>query len=268
MKVAAIQMISTGDLSENLQHAAVLLQRAANSGAELVVLPEYFCLIGSQDTDKLTIAEMPGKGKIQDFFAEQSKSLGLWLVGGTIPMLTADPSHVNNTVLVYSPQGMKVARYDKIHLFRFDNGAESYDESNVLVRGDEVVTFELPSQDGHTWQIGLSVCYDMRFPELFRSKQADVWLVPSAFTYTTGQKHWEVLLRARAIENLTYVVAPAQGGIHPTGRRTWGHSIVVNSWGDVVNVLPEGEGVVMADLDFKQLQQHRQQLQALQHRVL
>lgn len=268
MKVAAIQMVSDGDLDVNLQHAAVLLKQAAEQGAELAVLPEYFCMIGSKDTDKLTISEVEGQGKIQQFFAKTAQDLKLWVVGGTMPMTTADPLHVKNSVLVYSPTGKLTARYDKIHLFRFDNGTESYDESNVLVRGDKIVGFDLPSKDGHTWRIGLSVCYDMRFPEHYRSKEVDAWLVPSAFTHTTGQKHWEILLRARAIENLAYVVAPAQGGLHPSGRRTWGHSMVINSWGDVLNVLPEGEGVVMAEMDIEQLKHHRQQLPALQHRVL
>ena len=268
MKVAAIQMVSAGDLETNLLHAESLLKQAAKQGAELAVLPEYFCMIGSRDADKLTISETQGQGKIQDFFVKTAQDLKMWVVGGTIPMATDDPLHVNNSVLVYSPDGKLAARYDKIHLFRFDNGSESYDESNVLVRGDKIVSFDLPSKDGHTWHIGLSVCYDMRFPEHYRSKAVDAWLVPSAFTYTTGQKHWEVLLRSRAIENLAFIVAPAQGGLHPTGRRTWGHSMVIEPWGDVLAVLPEGEGVVMADLNIAQLKHHRQQLPALQHRVL
>ena len=268
MKVAAIQMVSAGDLDTNLQRAEFLLIQAAKQGAELAVLPEYFCMIGSKDTDKLAISETEGQGKIQQFFAKTSKELNIWVVGGTIPLVTSDPLHVNNTVLVYSPAGKLSARYDKIHLFRFDNGTESYDESNVLVRGDKIVSFDLPSKDGHIWSIGLSVCYDMRFPEHYRSKEVDVWLVPSAFTYTTGQKHWEILLRARAIENLAYVVAPAQGGVHPTGRRTWGHSMVIEPWGDVLSVLPEGEGVVIAEMNIAQLKHHRLQLPALQHRVL
>jgi deaminated glutathione amidase len=268
MKVAAIQMVSAGDLDANLKQAEILLNQAAKQGAELAVLPEYFCMIGSKDTDKLTISESEGQGRIQEFFAKTAQNLNMWVVGGTIPMTTSDPLHVNNSVLVFSPAGKLAARYDKIHLFRFDNGTESYDESNVLVRGDKIVSFDLPSKDGHTWRIGLSVCYDMRFPEHYRSKEVDAWLVPSAFTYTTGQKHWEILLRARAIENLTYVIAPAQGGVHPTGRRTWGHSMVIEPWGDVLAVLPEGEGVVMAELNIAQLKHHRQQLPALQHRVL
>jgi nitrilase len=268
MKVAAIQMVAGGDLNVNLQHAAVLLRQAAEQGAELAALPEYFCMIGNKDTDKLSISEVQGAGKIQEFFALMSRELKLWIVGGTMPMATDDPMHVRNSVLVYSPNGQLAARYDKIHLFRFDNGIERYDESHVLERGEQPISFELASKDGHIWRIGLSVCYDMRFPELYRSQNVDAWLVPSAFTYTTGQAHWEILLRARAVENLAYVIAPAQGGTHPSGRRTWGHTMVVDPWGAVLSVLPEGEGVVMADLDILKLKHHRQQLPALEHRVL
>ena len=268
MKVAAIQMVAGGDLAVNLQHAAALLKQAAQAGAELAALPEYFCLIGSKDTDKLVISESAGPGKIQQFFADTARELNIWIVGGTIPMATNDPMHVRNSVLVYSPAGELAARYDKIHLFRFDNGVERYDESHVLERGDQPTSFELPSKDGHTWRIGLSVCYDMRFPELYRTQEVDAWLVPSAFTYITGQAHWEILLRARAIENLAYVIAPAQGGTHPSGRRTWGHTMVIEPWGTVLSVLPEGEGVVMAELDIEKLKHNRQQLPALQHRVL
>lgn len=268
MKVAAIQMVAGGDLDANLDHAYALFKQAAQAGAELAALPEYFCLIGSKDTDKLAISEPLGQGKIQQFLAKTAKELKLWIVGGTLPLATKDPDHVRNSVLVYAPTGELVTRYDKIHLFRYDNGTERYDESHVLERGHQPVTFDLPSKDGHTWRIGLSVCYDMRFPELYRSHQVDAWLVPSAFTYTTGQAHWEVLLRARAVENLAYVIAPAQGGVHPSGRRTWGHSMVIEPWGQVLNVLAEGEGVVMADLDAGHLQNVRRQLPALQHRVL
>jgi deaminated glutathione amidase len=272
MKVAAIQMVAGGDLDVNLQSAAVLLKQAAHAGAELVALPEYFCMIGSKDIDKLAIAEEQseekGQGRIQQFLSNTARDLHIWIVGGTIPIKASDAAHVRNSVLVYSPKGELTARYDKIHLFRFDNGLERYDESHVLERGDQPTSFDLDSQDGHTWRIGLSVCYDMRFPELYRTQEADVWLVPSAFTYTTGQVHWEILLRARAIENLAYVIAPAQGGTHPSGRRTWGHTMVVEPWGSVQSVLPVGEGVVMADLDITKLKHHRQQLPALQHRIL
>ncbi len=268
MKVAAIQMVAGSDLDANLKQAYVLFKQAALLGAELAALPEYFCLIGAKDTDKLAISEPLGEGKIQQFLAQTARELKLWIVGGTLPLATPDPLHVRNSVLVYSPAGELVTRYDKIHLFRFDNGRESYDESHVLERGSNPMVFDLPSKDGHTWRIGLSVCYDMRFPELYRSQVVDAWLVPSAFTYTTGQAHWEVLLRARAIENLAYVIAPAQGGTHPTGRRTWGHSMVIEPWGQVMGLQAEGEGVVLADMDASHLKRVRSQLPALQHRVL
>ncbi|HEY0824313.1 MAG TPA: nitrilase-related carbon-nitrogen hydrolase, partial [Ramlibacter sp.] len=176
---------------------------------------------------------------------------------------------VRNATLAYSPQGDCVARYDKIHLFRFDNGREQYDESRVIEGGSLPQSFTLRSRDGHAWRVGLSVCYDLRFPELYRALAADLLLVPSAFTYTTGEAHWELLLRARAVENLAYVCAPAQGGLHDNGRRTWGHSMIVDPWGHVLAVREqEGEGVVLADLDPARLAQVRAQLPALDHRVL
>ncbi len=268
MKVAAIQMVAGSNVDDNLSQARNLLIDAANLGAELAVLPEYFCLIGAKDSDKLGISESFGDGKIQSFLSKIGTELGIWVVGGTIPIRTTDPQRVRNSTLVFSPNGECVSRYDKIHLFRFDNGVESYDESRVLESGGLPVAFSLPSKDGHVWRIGLSICYDLRFPELYRSQQADAWLVPSAFTHTTGMAHWEVLLRARAIENLAFVIAPAQGGLHPSGRETWGHSMVVNPWGEVNAFLDRGVGVVAVDIGIKQLQTVRHQLQALQHRAL
>ena len=269
MKVAALQMVSATTVEANLARAGQLLARAAEAGAELAVLPEYFCLLGRRDTDKLAVQEAPGQGPIQDFLAQQARTLGLWIVGGTLPLSTGQPERVRNSSLVWSPTGEQVARYDKIHLFCFDNGRERYDESRVLEAGTEPVCFDLPSRDGSRWRIGLSVCYDLRFPELYRGYAGSALLaVPAAFTYTTGQAHWELLLRARAVENQCYVVAPAQGGRHANGRRTWGHSMVVDPWGQVLAVLPEGEGVVVADLDPARLAQVRQQLPALGHRRL
>lgn len=266
MKVAAIQMVSGMQVDANLQHADALVQDAASQGAELVILPEYFCLLGQRDTDKLAVQEQDGSGPVQQFLADAARRHGVWLVGGTLPVSTAHRAKVRNSCLVFSPQGMRVARYDKIHLFAFDNGSESYDESRVLEPGDTPVSFNLPDRDGHTWRVGLSVCYDLRFAALYQALQADMLLVPSAFTYTTGQAHWEVLLRARAIENLAYVVAPAQGGLHANGRRTWGHSMVVDAWGRVVTERAEGEGVVIADLSMPELLAQRAQLPALTHR--
>jgi nitrilase len=271
MKVAAIQMVSTGTLSENLQQARALLQQAAQTGAELAVLPEYFCLIGQHDADKLAIQEPFGSGPIQDFLAGAARDLGLWLVGGTLPIAAERADRVFNSSLAFNPQGDCVARYDKIHLFRFDNGTESYDESRVLDPGTQPTRFALPSTDGHTWQVGLSVCYDLRFAELYRGYArdgVDLILVPSAFTHTTGEAHWEVLLRARAIENLAFVAAAAQGGTHPNGRRTWGQSVLIDPWGRILAEQAQGPGVVCAELPPAQLQQCRAQLPALQHRVL
>ncbi len=274
MKIAALQMVSGSTLSDNLARAADLMAQAALAGAELVVLPEYFCLLGRRDTDKLQIQEQPGSGPIQDFLARSAQDLGLWVVGGTLPLSIVDapdPTHVFNTSLVYNPQGQCVARYDKIHLFSFDNGTERYDESRALRAGTTPAHFDLPSRDGHTWRVGLSVCYDLRFPELYRhyaNVGAQLLLVPSAFTHTTGQAHWEVLLRARAVENLAFVAAAAQGGLHDNGRRTWGHSLVVDPWGQVLACQPEGEAVVLAELDHASRDQRCIQLPALRHRVL
>ena len=271
MKVAALQMVSTGVLQDNLQQARQLLEQAANEGAELAVLPEYFCMIGASDADKLAIQEDFGKGPMQDFLSESARTLGLWLVAGTLPLRAELPERVFNSSLAFDPRGQCVARYDKIHLFRFDNGRERYDESRVLQRGDTPTRFILPSADGHAWQIGMSVCYDLRFAELYRQYArdgVDLILVPSAFTHTTGQAHWEVLLRARAIENLCFVAAAAQGGVHPNGRQTWGQSILIDPWGMVLAQQPQGPGVVIAELDAAQLQQRRTQLPALEHRLL
>ena len=268
MKVAAVQMVSAASVQANLDSAHALLAQAAQSGAELAVLPEYFCLMGHRDSDKLAVRERFAEGPIQSFLAATARELGLWLVGGTLPLVAGDEAHVRNTCLAFSPAGECVARYDKIHLFKFDNGRERYDESRVIEPGGEPVSFELRDRGGQAWRIGMSVCYDLRFPELYRALQADVLLVPSAFTYGTGQAHWELLLRARAIENLAYVIAPAQGGVHENRRRTWGHSMVVDPWGAVLAQRREGPGVVMADLDAAQLAQWRTQLPALEHRVL
>jgi len=268
MKVAAIQMVSGVSLPANLAQARGLLEQAAQAGAELAALPEYFCLMGHQDSDKLAARESFGEGAVQEFLAQAAGELGLWIVGGTLPLVAGDAAHVRNTSLVFSPDGERVARYDKIHLFKFDNGRERYDESRVIESGGETVAFDLPSRDGHTWRVGLSVCYDLRFPELYRALHADVLLVPSAFTYTTGQAHWELLLRARAIENLAWVVAPAQGGTHENSRRTWGHSMVIDPWGLVLAQRAEGAGVVLADLDAARQAALRAQLPALEHRVL
>jgi nitrilase len=269
MKIAALQTVSGTDVAANLEAARTLLAQAAGAGAELAVLPEYFCLMGQRDRDKLAVRERFGGGAVQDFLAAQARALGLWIVGGTLPLVADSEEHVRNTSLVYSPQGECVARYDKIHLFRFDNGREQYDESRVIEPGGAPQAFTLASRDGHAWRVGLSVCYDLRFPELYRGLGADLLLVPSAFTYPTGEAHWELLLRARAVENQAWVCAPAQGGRHENGRRTWGHSMVVDPWGEVVAQRAEdGAGVVLAEIAAARLAQVRTQLPALDHRVL
>jgi predicted amidohydrolase len=279
MRVAALQMVSTPQLQTNLDSAYALLRAAAREGAELAVLPEYFCLMGQRDTDKLRIQEPFGTGPIQQFLSDSARALGLWIVGGTLPLSAPEAGtakagqteRVYNSTLVYSPTGQCVARYDKMHLFRFDNGRERYDESCVLRPGQAPVTFELVTRAGRRWRVGLSVCYDLRFPELYRAYAVagvDLLLVPSAFTYTTGQAHWEILLRARAIENLAYVVAAAQGGEHENTRRTWGHSMLIDPWGEVLAAQAEGSGVVSGELDLARVVGCRAQLPALEHRML
>ena len=268
MKVAAIQMVSGTALQANLDGAARLLAQAAGQGAELAVLPEYFCVMGLRDTDKLRIQETTGAGVIQQFLSHWARVLGLWIVGGTLPMATDDPGRARNCSLAYAPSGQCVARYDKIHLFRFAQGLEDYDETRVLEPGAQPVRFELASRDGFVYTVGMSICYDLRFPELYRALKADLLLVPSAFTATTGQAHWEVLLRARAIENQAFVLAAAQGGTHENGRRTWGHSMLVDPWGEILASQADGEGLVMGDISELRLQEVRGRLPALNHRVL
>jgi nitrilase len=264
MKIAALQMVSTPDVGRNLEAAAGLIARAAAAGAQLVALPEYFCLMGRRDDDKLGIAEAPGDGPIQRFLATQARQHGLWIVGGTLPLRASGAQRVRNSSLVFAPDGTQAARYDKMHLFAFDNGREQYDEGRVLEAGTEPVALQVGPL-----RVGLSVCYDLRFPELYRALMrppCDLLCVPSAFTYTTGQAHWELLLRARAVENQCVVLAPAQGGTHENGRRTWGHSMIVDPWGEVLALQAEGEAVVLASVDAQRLADVRMQLPALRHR--
>ena len=272
MKIAALQMVSSPVVQDNLRTAQALVQQAADQGAELVALPEYFCAMGRRDTDKLAYAESASDGPIQTALATWAREAGVWLVGGTLPLVADVPGHVRNTSLLFSPHGDCVARYDKVHLFRFATGQEQYDESQVVEPGNRPVSATITDRSGQSWVLGLSVCYDLRFPELYRAHAAagaDVLLVPSAFTHTTGRAHWELLLRARAVENQCYVLAPAQGGIHDNGRHTWGHSMLVDPWGQVqAEQATEGAGVVLGQLDRTYLQQVRQQLPALEHRVL
>ena len=264
MKIAAVQMVSGTSLEANLDAARRLISQAVERGARLVALPEYFCFMGRADADKLEIAEAPGRGPIQAMLAEAAARNSVWVVGGTIPMESGDPDRVRNAVLVFDADGRRVARYDKIHLFSFQRGQERYDEAATIEPGTDVVTFDAPCG-----RVGLAVCYDLRFPELFRAMGAvDLAILPAAFTYTTGKDHWEVLLRARAIENQCYIMAPAQGGRHPSGRLTYGDTLVADPWGQVLGRRSEGWGVVMADVDPARLAAIRESLPALNHRRL
>ena len=264
MKIAAVQMVSTSSVAHNLETARRLVARAAHAGAKLVVLPEYFCLMGHHDRDKLAVAEAPGAGPIQRMLADAAREHGLWLIGGTLPLQSGDADRVFNSNCVYAPDGLLAARYDKIHLFRYDNGRERYDEGQAICAGGQATALQAGAL-----RVGLSVCYDLRFPELYRELMhppCDLLSVPAAFTHTTGLAHWELLLRARAVENQCYVIAAAQGGTHDNGRRTFGHSMVVDPWGKVVAVLAQGEGVVLAEIDSAQIASVRTQLPALEHR--
>ena len=264
LRIAALQMVSSNILDENLNEFNRLAKLAVADGAKMVALPEYFCFMGLKDTDKLALAEEPGKGPIQDYLANVASRLGIWIFAGSIPLKSVDPQKVLNTQLVFNDLGQQVSRYDKIHLFSFSRGNESYDESRSILAGRQVEVVDTPFA-----RIGLSICYDLRFPELYRKMgTVDLILVPSAFTYTTGQAHWEVLLRARAIENQCYVLAPAQGGRHANGRRTWGHSMLIDPWGEVMTVLAENPGVVIGDIDPLRIKEVRESLPALTHRVI
>jgi nitrilase len=264
LRVAALQMVSTPEVDENLSAAAALLREARERGAELALLPEYFCILGRRERDKVAVAEDDGDGPIQRFLAGEARALGVWLIGGTLPLRTSDAERVTNTLLVFDPGGNRVARYDKIHLFRFERGEERYDESRTLIAGGTPATFAAPCGN-----VGLSICYDLRFPELYRALgDCALIVVPSAFTATTGEAHWEVLLRARAIENQCYVLAAAQGGLHPNGRRTHGDSILIDPWGRIVDRLATGAGVVCGDVDPAVIAEVRAGLPALAHRRL
>ena len=263
-KVAAVQMVSTPKVEENLAAAAGLVAQAAEQGAKLVALPEYFCIFGMRDRDKVAVKEKDGAGPIQDFLAATAARHGVWLVGGSVPLECASPEKVRNSCLVYDAAGHRVARYDKIHLFGLELGEERFNESSSIEPGAEPRAIDSPFG-----RIALSVCYDVRFPELYRAlAPMDIILVPSAFTATTGRAHWETLLRARAIENLAWVLAPAQGGRHQNGRETHGHSMIVDPWGKVVAERPAGPGVVVADIDPQFQTKMRKSLPALEHRVM
>ncbi len=263
-RVAAVQMVSGPDVEGNLREAGRLIGMAAQKGAQLVALPEYFPIMGMHERDKVMVREKAGRGPIQDFLSSTAKKHGIWIVGGSAPLECAAPDKVRNSCLVYDDRGALAARYDKIHLFGFRMGKESYAEDRTIEPGSRVVTVDAPFG-----RLGISICYDLRFPELYRAmKGPDIILVPSAFTETTGKAHWETLIRARAIENLAYVLAPAQGGRHANGRETHGDSMIVDPWGAVLDRLPRGPGVVVAGVDLRRLRSLRQSLPALTHRTL
>ncbi|HPR07792.1 MAG TPA: carbon-nitrogen hydrolase family protein [Denitromonas sp.] len=264
VRIAAIQTVSGPDVAENLATAGDLVAEAAQAGAQVVALPEYFPLISSDEDDKVRLRERDGNGPIQQFLQEAAKRHGVWLIGGTTPLVADAGDKVRNATLVFNPAGERVARYDKIHLFGFDNGAERYDEAETIEPGEAIVCFDAPCG-----RVGLSVCYDLRFPEMFRAMGVvDLIVLPAAFTYTTGLAHWEVLLRARAIENQCYVMAPAQGGRHPSGRRTYGDTLIIDPWGEVLARRAEGPGVVVAEMDPARIRDVRTRLPALSHRRL
>lgn len=268
LNIASIQMVSTPSLNENLEVAAYLVKAAAESGAQLAVLPEYFCLMGLKDTDKVNVREVAGSGPIQELLAAVAQENNIFLVAGTIPLEAKESNKVLNTSLVFDPLGKQIARYDKIHLFGFQTDMERYEESETIAAGSQPGQFAIRLNEVD-WHFGLSICYDLRFPELYRSLgQVDCHIIPAAFTYTTGKDHWEILLRARAIENQCYVLASAQGGVHLNQRRTWGESMLIDPWGEILNKLPEGEGFIQGTLSKDKLKEVRSKLPALKHRKL
>ncbi len=269
IRVAAVQMVSGPDVEGNLSVVERLVGEAAAGGARLVLLPEYFCQMGNSDRDKLAIEEQHGEGPIQQFLADCARRHRVVLIGGTVPLVSPKRGRVFNSCLVYGPDGQLLARYDKIHLFGFQRGPECFDESATILPGRTPVVCDVPMDEGPALRVGLSVCYDLRFPELYRQMApVDLIVVPAAFTYTTGQAHWSLLLRARAVENQCYVLAAAQGGTHPSGRRTWGQSMLVDPWGKVETELASGEGVVAGVLDRGHIRSVRESLPALRHRVV
>ena len=252
-RIAALQMVSVPELAPNLEAAGRLIAAAAAAGARLAALPENFYCIGRTERDKVALREPDGRGPIQDFLSGISRKFKIWLVAGTAPISCDSETKIRSACLVYDDTGARVARYDKTHLFRFERGEERYDEARTLEPGSGGVALSSPFG-----RLALSVCYDVRFPELYRGLgNFDIMFVPSAFTVPTGAAHWETLLRARAIENQAYVVAPAQGGLHAGGRRTYGHTMIVDPWGEVLGVRPEGEGVLLAEIDLDRLQEIR-----------
>jgi len=263
-KIAGIQMASGPNVTANLSEAEKLIEIAVEQGAKLVALPEYFAIMGMKDTDKVKVAEKEGQGPIQQFLAHIAQKHEIWVIAGSVPLQSETQDKIYNACLVYDDQGILVARYNKIHLFGLNLGNETYHEEKTITPGNQVVTVDSPFG-----KIGLSICYDLRFPELYRAMgEVDLILVPAAFTETTGKAHWESLIRARAIENLCYVLAPAQGGYHTSGRETHGNSMIVDPWGVVLDRLPRGSGVVIASINRDYQTSLRKSLPALQHRTI
>jgi predicted amidohydrolase len=264
VKVAAIQMASGPNVAANLNEAKRLIEVAVNKGAKLVVLPEYFAIMGLKETDKVDVAEKDGDGPIQFFLSEIAKQHDIWVIGGSIPLQSKIAGKVRNACLVYDNTGKVVAHYDKIHLFGLDLGNEQYHEEKTIEAGNQVIVLDTPFG-----KIGLSICYDLRFPEMFRAMgSVEMIVIPAAFTETTGKAHWETLVRARAIENLSYVIASAQGGYHTSGRETHGNSMIVDPWGVVLDRLPRGSGVVIATINRDYQASLRKSLPALKHRTI
>jgi predicted amidohydrolase len=263
-RIAAVQMVSAPEVQPNLEAAGRLVEAAARAGAKLVALPENFYIIGRHEGDKVRVKEKDGSGPIQDFLSRAAKTHGIWLLGGTVPIESDDQGKIRSASLLYDDAGRRVARYDKMHVFKFDAGDERYDESRTVEPGTRPVAVQSPFG-----RLALSVCYDVRFPELYRSLgEFDFMFVPSAFTVPTGTAHWETLLRARAIENLAYVVAPAQGGRHASGRETYGNTMIIDPWGEVLGVRVNGEGVVLAEVDLDHIKKVRASLPSLSHRKI
>ena len=263
-RIAALQMVSGPRVGENLATAGQLIESAVAQGAQLVALPEYFPIIGAADADRVRAREDFGDGPIQDWLAEMAQRHGIWIFAGSIPLTATVADKMRNSSLVFNPQGVCVKRYDKIHLFGFKKGDESYDEATFIEAGNELAAVDTPFG-----RVALSICYDLRFPELFRAlAPVDLILMPAAFTDTTGRAHWEILLRARAIENQCYLLAVGQGGKHENGRLTHGNSMIIDPWGDILDRKMKGPGVVIADLDHARIAEIRESLPALAHRIL
>lgn len=263
IKIASVQMTSSHIVNDNLKKAEEFIIQAAKEGAQIVILPEYFALLDKDEYTKIGVAEIPKKGKVQQKIAELAKENKVYIVAGTIPMQSPVKQKIYNSLIVFDPQGEQIGRYNKVHLFNYTSNDEAYHEDKTIVPGKDVLVIDTPFA-----RIGFAICYDLRFPELFRKMdRVDMIILPAAFTYTTGKAHWEILCRARAIENQCYFVSSAQTGDHPSGRKTFGHSMVINPWGEIIASLDENEGVLYSEIDFGKMENIRQQLPALNHRV-